>query len=248
MEVLFDKLLIGQDFPFLGKNEIHLWRVSLDPPKDMLAFAESALSDVERDRLGFFAFDAVRRNYMVTQGMLRLLLANYLGIAVGEVEMGRHDKGKPFCKNDPSLFFNVSNSGGLCVFAFSRENEVGIDLEKLRPLDDLDEMITKNFTAKEQAYIRKPGEDALWRFFFFWTIKESYLKAIGEGMRIEPQKLEFSIQQDRIRLLEVNGFTDYDAWKFKEVKFSPEYVRTLTYMGETVVFSDFEIISSPAGP
>ena len=208
----------------------------------MLDFAGSALSEFERDRLAFFAFENVKRNYTVTQGILRLLLANYLEIRVHEVEMGRRDKGKPFCKNDETLYFNVSNSGEFCVFAFSRENEVGIDLEQIRPMSDLDELINKNFTLNEQVFIRKSGEDTLRRFFFFWTIKESYLKAIGEGMRIEPHKLEFSIQQNRIQLMEVNGFTDYDNWIFKEIPFSSEYVRTLTYMGGSVEFADFELV------
>ncbi len=242
MEVLFDKLIIGQDFPFLKKNEIHLWRVSLQPSSVMLETAKQALSEFERNRLDFFEFEQVRRSYTVSQGFLRILIANYLSIEVDEVELGRRSKGKPYCKNDESLFFNMSNSGGLCVYAFSRDNEVGIDLEKIRPLPDLDEMIEKNFIAREQAYIRKTREDELRRFFFFWTIKESYLKAIGEGMRIEPQNLEFSIQNGKIRLLGVNGYTDYDDWVFEEVAFSPEYVRTLAYMGDNVDIADFEIV------
>ncbi len=242
MEVLFDKLIIGQDFPFLKKNEIHLWRVSLQPSSVMLETAKQALSEFERNRLDFFEFEQVRRSYTVSQGFLRILIANYLSIEVDEVELGRRSKGKPYCKNDESLFFNMSNSGGLCVYAFSRDNEVGIDLEKIRPLPDLDEMIEKNFIAREQAYIRKTREDELRRFFFFWTIKESYLKAIGEGMRIEPQNLEFSIQNGKIRLLGVNGYTDYDDWVFEEVAFSPEYVRTLAYIGDNVDIADFEIV------
>lgn len=242
MEVLFDKLIIGQDFPFLGKGEIHLWRVSLDPSEALLQAAKEALSDYELGRLDFFEFGKVRKSYTVSQGILRMLVANYLSLPLEEVELGRRAKGKPFCKNDESLFFNMSNSGGLCVYAFSRDHELGIDLEQLRPLEDLDELIRKNFSASEQGYIRRKKEDELRRFFFFWTIKESYLKAIGEGMRIEPQNLEFSIQQDRIRLLEVNGYTDYTDWVFEEIPFSPDYVRTLTYLGEHIRMTDFEIV------
>lgn len=242
MEVLFDNLFIGQDFPFLGENEIHLWRVSLDPSEQILSASKEALSDFELGRLDFFEFEQVRRNYTVSQGILRILISKYLSIDVKDVELGRRSKGKPFCKNDESLYFNISNSGGLCVFAFSRENEVGIDLEKVRPLDDLDEMIEKNFSNEEQRYIRRDKENKLRRFYYFWTIKESYLKAIGEGMRIEPQNLEFSIQKDRARLLSVNGISEMDNWITKEVSFSEEYIRTLTYMNESTAFVDFAII------
>ncbi|MDX2360188.1 MAG: 4'-phosphopantetheinyl transferase superfamily protein [Crocinitomicaceae bacterium] len=246
MEILFDTLIIGQDFPVLKKNDIHLWRVSLDPSEEILKGAKSALSDFELSRLDFFEFERVQRNYTMSQGVLRILIANYLSIDIKEVELGRRSKGKPFCKNDESLFFNISNSGGLCVFAFSRDNEVGLDLEKIRPLNDLEEMINKNFSNQEQSYIRRTKDETLRRFYFYWTIKESYLKAIGEGMRIEPQNLEFSIQNDRIRLLGVNGYTDYDDWVFEETPFSPEYVRTLTYIGEGIDITNFAIISDAA--
>ena len=95
--------------------------------------------------------------------------------------------------NDRALFFNSSNSGGLCVFAFSRDGEVGIDIEKKRQVSNLEDLISRNFTSSEIQFIKKDPEDVLDRFFRFWTIKEGYLKAIGEGMRLTPENLEFRI-------------------------------------------------------
>ncbi|MCG8576191.1 MAG: 4'-phosphopantetheinyl transferase superfamily protein [Flavobacteriales bacterium] len=233
---------LNESFSELTAKEIHLWRVSLNPSQEVLLSCQNALSTAEKGRVEFFSFDQVKQNYLVSQGVLRVLLGKYLGINPQEVELGRHSKGKPFCKQDPNLYFNISNSGGKCVYAFSRKGEIGIDLEKIRPLSDLDEMIEKNFSAQEQSYIQKKSAEKLRRFFLFWTIKESYLKAIGEGMRIEPQNLEFTVQNQQIKLIGIKGYTDFEDWNFKEVPFDKTYIRTLTYLGDSVEFQDFEII------
>ncbi len=242
-----DKFKLGglewqSDFPDLYKGEMHLWKVALDPGKALLKGCEEALSGQEKGRMEFFNFEKVKQNYLVSQGVLRLLLGRYLEINANEIQLGRHAKGKPFCTQDQGLFFNISNSGGYCVFAFSRDGEVGIDLEEVRPLTDLEQMINKNFSFEEKLYIKQKKEEELRRFFLLWTIKESYLKAIGEGMRIEPQKLDFRISGTDIKLVSVNGMGDFDDWIFREVPWTDNYVRTLTFQGSDTQMRDFDLI------
>ncbi|MBN4082149.1 4'-phosphopantetheinyl transferase superfamily protein [bacterium AH-315-B15] len=230
------------DFPEISESEIHLWRVSLNPGRSMLSQCEEALSTHEKGRMEFFNFAKVKQNYLVSQGILRTLLGRYLEIRPEEVQLGRHSKGKPFCIQRPELCFNISNSGSYCVYAFSLGSEIGIDLEEVRPLTDLEQMINKNFSFEEKLYIKQKKEDELRRFFLLWTIKESYLKAIGVGMRIEPQKLDFRVQNEEIKLISVNGMNDFDDWVFKEVKMEDDYVRTLTYQGKERKMCDFILI------
>ncbi|MBK6522730.1 MAG: 4'-phosphopantetheinyl transferase superfamily protein [Sphingobacteriaceae bacterium] len=144
--------------------------------------------------------------------------------------------------NDTSLFFNLSNSGKKAVFAFSRNADVGIDLEMIRTLPDLEELIQKNFTTKETEYINKLENEKLKRFFLFWTIKESYLKAIGEGMRLTPDNLEFTIESDTIKFIGAKGFDDPTSWIFQ--KFEPEenYIGTLVYQGKSTIMQSFSVI------
>jgi 4'-phosphopantetheinyl transferase len=145
-------------------------------------------------------------------------------------------KGKPFLVNEPSLFFNISNSHEICVYAFSRDSEVGVDIEKIRNLPDLDQLIEKNLTTREKAYFQKNPDHMLSLFFQFWTCKESYLKAIGEGMRLSPENIEFSLEDGGIRLRSVTfGFEEAD-WLFKRFTREGNYTGTLTYQRkETVV-------------
>ena len=101
-------------------------------------------------------------------------------------------------------------------------------------------MIIRNFTAREIKFINGKSEERTTRFFRFWTIKESYLKAIGEGMRLTPDNLEFAIEKDGIRQLSVNGIFEQENWNFKEFSASPDYVGTITYGRHNTVIKQLE--------
>jgi 4'-phosphopantetheinyl transferase len=235
--VVIDQPFSGgpKDFPLLSSHELHLWAISTDVTPDILDGFKNALTEKELARAPFFEFKHVRDNYIVSQGALRMLLSGYLDIPPDLLQIGRRSKGKPYSLDDPGLFFNMSNSGKFAVIAFSRDGEVGIDLERIRPLPDLDEMIERNFTSSEIKFIlKKPGE-RIKRFFLFWTVKESYLKALGEGMRLPPDHLEFAIENDQIRHLSVKGVFEQGDWYFKEFSLSKDYVGTIAYGRDNVV-------------
>ncbi|MFT4600044.1 MAG: 4'-phosphopantetheinyl transferase [Arenicella sp.] len=157
------------------------------------------------------------------------MLSYYLGIDSDKVEVGRLSKGKPFSVDNPKLRFNMSNSGRRVVYAFSLDEEIGIDLERLREMADLDELIEKNYNTYERNYINKLPEKRQYRFFKFWTIKEAYLKAIGVGMRIPPEDLEFEVQNGEYSLQSIRGEMDTEDWIFKDFELeNGEYVGTLT--------------------
>jgi len=220
-----------QDFPILLNGEIHLWSVSLNEDDRYIKQCQATLTDAEQERVAYFSFKQVQTNYIISQGTLRLLLSSYLGKEPQKVNIGRHEKGKPFSLDNPSLYFNMSNSGNFCVYAFSRDSEVGIDLEHIRELPDLDELIQKNFTPKETAYIEKKPEHKLKRFFQFWTFKESYLKATGEGMRLPPDNIEFSLEDGQVKLQSLRGMHEAEDWLFKDYSPHSEHIGTLTYKG-----------------
>jgi 4'-phosphopantetheinyl transferase len=224
-------------FSELHAGEIHLWTVSNNSSNQFLEQCKFALTPSELERSTFFKFKAAQESYIISQGGLKLLLSSYLNIEPHQVKFGRHSKGKPYSMDDPSLFFNISNSGNRVVYAFSRAGEVGIDLELIRPLPDLNELIEKNFSKKEREYIHKNADERLQRFFKFWTVKEAYLKAIGEGMRLTPDNLEFSIENGVFKLISVKGFYEQDDWIWENIYPGEQYVGTLTYLGKNTIIS-----------
>lgn len=84
-----------------------------------------------------------------------------------------NDFGKPYLK-DNQVFFNLSHTGDFVVCALSN-NEVGIDIEKIRPKNDL--VIKKCFTESETTYALDDST-----FTKVWTLKESYIKYLGTGL------------------------------------------------------------------
>ena len=131
------------DFPTLSKGEIHIWKIPISSSSAIIAHYKKVLNKKEVSKIPFFKFKEAKDSYIVSQGALRMLLSGYLGISSNLVDLGRRNKVKPYSINAPDLNFNISNSGDLVAIAFLRGAEVGIDIEQIRPLPDLDELIKK---------------------------------------------------------------------------------------------------------
>ena len=210
------------EFPDLSIGEMHVWHITTNVTPAAFLEYKNVLTEKETGRIPFFKFKEAKNTYVVSQGALRMLMSRYLGISPDLIELGRRKKGKPYSIDNPNLNFNISNSGKTAVIAFSYDSEIGIDIEQMRHLPDLDELINRNFTSREIKFITAKTEDKERRFFRFWTVKESYLKAIGEGMRLTPDNLEFAIENGSIRLLSVKGVFEQEDWNFKEFSTSTD--------------------------
>lgn len=81
--------------------------------------------------------------------------------------------GKPILSG---IDFNISHSDHQVVCAFSKEGRLGIDLEKVKPIEF--DNFTAMFSAKEWVAINS-ADDSLRAFYWFWTRKESIIKALG---------------------------------------------------------------------
>lgn len=216
----------------LPKGEVHVWSVPYEGIEEATLkrfreiFPEGLLKRGER-----LKFADHRKAFWASQGALRFLLAAYLQKDPSSVQIERHPKGKPFSGDDPSLRFNMSDTGGLAIYAFARDSELGVDVEAIRPLKDLEGMIRKNFNLSEREFIGN-GKDKLDRFFRFWTFKESYLKAIGEGMRLPPDRLEFCLEKGKPKLISTaHGAADHDL-RFEEFVPMEGYTATVTLWGQ----------------
>src|SRR5438094_10495422 len=81
------------------------------------------------------------------------------------------------------LRFNVSHSKSLGLYAVTRDRRVGVDIERIRPLPDLDEIAERVFSPEERLALRRlPPARRPEGFFNCWSRKEAYGKAIGYGL------------------------------------------------------------------
>jgi len=141
------------------------------------------LSSDEHARAARFRFPHLRDRFRTGRGMLRVLLAHYCHAEPHELTFSFTGNGKPVLRDYPSVAFNVSHSGDLFAAAVGGPDPVGIDVESIRPMHDLQSLTRRFFALPEYNAIESLDEaDRLLAFFRCWTRKEAYLKALGEGL------------------------------------------------------------------
>ncbi len=222
--------------PLPDPGVIHLWVLPLQADEKLLQRCRSVLPEQEISRSEHFKFEQGKESYLVSQGGLRILLSAYLGLEPELVGIGRRSKGKPYLTEHPEFHFNISNSGKWAVYGFSRSGEIGVDLECVRHLQDMDELIRQSFTEKEAGYITRIDSEKSRRFFKFWTVKEAYLKAVGEGMRIPPEGLELNVNNGVFKLESVRGVQEHQDWIFSDFEADEEHLGTIVHQVEQPVF------------
>jgi 4'-phosphopantetheinyl transferase len=169
-----------------GDGEVDVWFTSLTPDRLVESEAWNLLSAEERDRAGRLQQAGDRAVQVRTRGVLRQVLASYLGIGAGEVAIGEGPDGKPEVV-DPDRprwpHFNVSHSGSVAVIAVSGFHKVGVDVELLRDIP-WREVAHAFFAPDEVAAIASTAPDLRRKAFFdCWVRKEAYLKGLGTGLR-----------------------------------------------------------------
>jgi 4'-phosphopantetheinyl transferase len=225
-------------------DEVHLWRVRLDRGAAELARLRSTLAADEVERAERFRFNEHRNAFIVARGALRAILARYCEIAAEKIEFAYAYAGKPrLAREAPeqALAFNLSHSGHWAVAAVMRrrtsaaacagqpcgamEDEIGVDVEALRPMSDLAGIARRYFAPAEvAAWERLPEDRRLAAFFRCWTRKEAYLKALGDGLRAPLDAFEVSIEEDEPRLLQYSPHDELRAWTMSDVPVEQSYV------------------------
>ena len=119
-----------------------------------------------------------------------------------------YDKtGRPFFPNSP-FDFNISHTDNCAALAFSKERRVGIDVEKIKDIDFSD--FTNFFTGEQWDDINS-AKDKFGRFYYYWTLIESGVKADGRGLSL--------ISNKSIKLLNGDLFIDNVKWFYNHYNF-----------------------------
>ena len=178
----------------LSKDAVHVWRAALDVPETQIGVLRETLDEDELRRAERFRFPEHRRHFIVARGILRRLLARYLNEPADRIGFEYNRYGKPFLKEQGSslIRFNLSHSGGMALYVFSRIREVGIDIEwTRRRMGDAEQIATRFFSPREaKVLLGIPEHLRKEAFFGCWTRKEAYIKARGKGLSIPLDRFE----------------------------------------------------------
>ena len=181
----------------LPSGEVHIWQADLDRAKLDLPALSALLSPDEQARAARFLRPSDRERYIAGRGLLRQLLSRYTGLPPESLRFVLGPNGKPGLSADCNphmLQFNRTDSGSLALYAFCREQRVGIDAETIPQTFDAEAIARSFFHPHELASLLSlPDAQRLPAFFACWTRKEAYLKARGEGLAFGLSRFEVSL-------------------------------------------------------
>jgi 4'-phosphopantetheinyl transferase len=170
----------------LEASGIHVWKGIFRPDPVQAKIFSASLSDEEKARAGKLLKPSDRERFVFAHGMLRSILGYYVGYSPKQITFKNNAFGKPALA-DPAdredIRFNLAHSGDVVLVAMSRRHEVGVDVEFMRPMSDVKQLISRNFSLQEKRYLDTLPADQLERaFFVHWTLKEAFIKGIGLGL------------------------------------------------------------------
>jgi 4'-phosphopantetheinyl transferase len=181
----------------LGRDEVHLWRASMNCTAAQVEILKHTLSAEELRRAGRYRFKKDREHFIVARGLLRTILGRYLDEEPSQLRFCYGPHGKPALATvfgGDALRFNLSHSHGLALFAVTRRREVGVDLEYIQAHLADDQIAERFFSPREVALLRDLPKDVRREaFFIFWTRKEAFIKATGKGLSLPLNQFEVSL-------------------------------------------------------
>lgn len=203
----------------LNKNNVALWYISTDEltERNWLS-CHDLLNKQERLQAEKFSFAKDHKRYLITRIFIRKLLGYYLGLAPEEVLFQHNTYGRPSLvaeQNQLGLDFNIAHTDGLIVVALAVDAQVGIDVEWLRKSRKL-EVAEDFFSPGEVSQLfQAPKAKQQSLFYHFWTLKESYIKAVGKGLAIPLDSFGFHITDQGITFSDFSGKENSSDWSFQ---------------------------------
>lgn len=216
---------------------MHTWRADLSRVPRYFDRLARVLSDSERERAARFHFQHDATRWVMSRVVLRSILGQYLDVEPQIVRFrvgrwGKPELAAPFERN--RLEFNASHSDELGLFAVAGSRRVGVDIERLRSVPDLEAIAERMFSPAERyALGGLPRADRQAAFFSCWTRKEAYVKALGAGFSYPLQRFTVSLTRDApARLEDVQDHpAEAERWSLAELPAAPGYAGALAVEG-----------------
>lgn len=217
----------------LASDEIHLWLAFYEEVADETLHAKyrAVMTEAERAQETRFYFARDRRRYLVTRALVRTLLSRYVPIHPRDWEFTLNAYGRPEIANaaarEAQLTFNISHTHSLIVVGVTRGRAIGVDVENVVDREAAIGVANRFFAPAEVAALNvTPAAEQPYRFFEYWTFKESYIKARGMGLSLPLDRFSFSFRDAQSVELATEPGLDDDPrrWRFRQYRPSPEYL------------------------
>ncbi|PEP84924.1 4'-phosphopantetheinyl transferase family protein [Bacillus pseudomycoides] len=156
--------------------------------------------------------------------LVKMGLENMLNNSIDYYDIKRNNKGRLYYNNHWSGDFNISHSGDLVICALIEFGRIGIDIEEIKSFDY--RLTRYCFNKEEREFFNNLDTEMKTEFFYdIWTLKEAFLKAIGEGLCIPMHTFGFDMdryKENNIKLI-INSSFSKKEWYFVRFKLNENY-------------------------
>ncbi len=232
--------------PVLVEGDVHIWRASLNQPASHVESLQQTLAPGELTRAERCHFESDRQRFIVARGLLRAILSRYVHEHPSYLRFCSSPYGKPTLVTQPDremLKFNLSHSSDLVLYAVTRGCNVGIDVERIRPIQNITDIAKRFFSLQEFAMFRTiPEHLQLEAFFTCWTRKEAYIKARGEGLSLPLNQFDVSFipGEPAVLLKTLEDPQEVSRWSLHALPSPPGYEAALAVERQTCHLSYWE--------
>lgn len=126
-----------------------------------------------------------QREHMLGRRLLDYGLRQEYALFLSDASIKTGEYGKPYLEGRPEIQFSISHCDGMAVCGIHHDG-IGVDVERIRPFSV---KAAKRMMSEEEA--QAEPELSPKAFFRYWTLKESYLKAIGTGLAYPMKNITF---------------------------------------------------------
>ncbi len=174
----------------MDSGAVHVWSADVEIGERAASRLAPLLSPEEKARAGRYKSKSRAAQFIVARGLLRRILGEITGVPPSDLRFTTNEHGKPtFAEDEINLHFNVAHSESVALIAITRVGPVGVDIEAIRSISNIERLARRWFSDEDYQYIMHAdtsNQDA--RFFRLWTRKEALLKAWGVGLSWESSR------------------------------------------------------------
>lgn len=218
-------------------NEIHVWVVPLLIYEPEIEGLRSLLSPDEIQRAYRLKTNLHQTRFIIAHGILRKIISFYVNLLPDQLIFQYSTYQKPYLPSPyTDLQFNMSHSHDYAAFAITQHAAIGIDIEKILPIQH-QEIANRYFSQKENLAISALAKaEQSYAFYRIWSRKEAIIKAIGKGLSMPLDSFTVA-SDDQVE----NILVEDKTWSLAPIHINSEYTGAVACEKsiENILYCDF---------
>ncbi|OIT28853.1 PREDICTED: L-aminoadipate-semialdehyde dehydrogenase-phosphopantetheinyl transferase-like [Nicotiana attenuata] len=234
---------------------VQRWAVDIsewNPSPHYFSFAMSFLPQHEHSSITRFFKIEDRKRALVSRLLQYAVVHQVLGIPYNEIVIRRTAEGKPYLECDkpnlelPNFNFNASHHGDFVAIASEPICLVGLDvvaqtIPEKESVEDFIQSFSSYFSRLEWFNIYNAGSSRqiLSEFYRYWSVKEAFVKAIGEGVGYKLDTVEFHHKNWENIVVKADG-KELKDWRFWLLELGKDHVASIARCHPTFATTSYK--------